>query len=86
MKKFLEKERTIDKDDQILIKREFDMLTKFNHPNAILLSEIIETVDCFYSVMEYCAGGELFNYIVENEKLSEEETSFYYYQLINGLE
>ena len=86
MKKFLEKERTIDKDDQILIKREFDMLTKFNHPNAILLSEIIETVDCLYSVMEYWVGGELFNYIVENEKLSEEETSFYYYQLINGLE
>ena len=84
--KVLEKDRMTDKVDQILIKREFDMLTKFNHPNIILVSEIFETVDCFYSVMEYCEGGELFNYIIENKRLSEEETSFYYYQLINGLE
>ena len=84
--KILEKSKIREKDDEIRVQREFDMLTKFNHPNAILLSEIIETVDCLYSVMEYWGGGELFNYIVENEKLSEEETSFYYYQLINGLE
>ena len=84
--KVLEKERMTDKDDQIRIKREFDMLSKFNHPNVILVTEIFESVDCFYSVMEYCEGGELFNYIVEKKRLSEEETSFYYYQLINGLE
>ena len=36
--------------------------------------------------MEYCEGGELFNYIVKNRRLSEEESAFFYYQLINGLE
>ena len=36
--------------------------------------------------MEYCEGGELFNYIVKNQRLSEEEAAFFYYQLINGLE
>ena len=36
--------------------------------------------------MEYCKHGELFDYIVKNEKLSEEESSIFFYQLINGIE
>ena len=39
-----------------------------------------------YIVMEYCEGGELFNYIVEKQHLEEDEASLFYYQLINGLE
>ena len=84
--KILEKERIIEKDDEIRVKREFDMLAQFNHPNVILVAEIFESSDSFYSVMEYCEGGELFNYIVKNRRLSEEEAAFFYYQLINGLE
>ena len=36
--------------------------------------------------MEYCGGGELFNYIVKNRRLNEDEASFFFYQIINGLE
>ena len=84
--KILEKDRIIEKDDEIRVKREFDMLALFNHPNVILVAEIFESSDSYYSVMEYCEGGELFNYIVKNRRLSEEESAFFYYQLINGLE
>ena len=84
--KILEKNKIKDKDDKIRVKREFEMLTKFNHINVILVTEIFETIDSYYSVMEYCEGGELFNYIVKKRRLSEEESAFFYYQLINGLE
>ena len=84
--KILEKDRIIEKDDEIRVRREFDMLAKFNHPNVILVAEIFESSSSYYSVMEYCEGGELFNYIVKNQRLSEEESAFFYYQLINGLE
>ena len=84
--KILEKERIIEKDDEIRVRREFDMLAKFNHPNVILVAEIFESSNSFYSVMEYCEGGELFNYIVKNQRLSEDEAAFFFYQLINGLE
>ena len=84
--KILEKSRIIEKDDEIRVKREFDMLAQFNHPNVILVAEIFESVDSFYSVMEYCEGGELFNYIVKNRRLCEEEASYFFFQLINGLE
>jgi serine/threonine protein kinase len=36
--------------------------------------------------MEYCGGGELFNYIVKHRRLAEDECSFFFYQIINGLE
>ena len=84
--KILEKDRMKDNDDKIRVKREFDMLSKFNHPNVILVTEIFESIDSYYSVMEYCEGGELFNYIVEKKRLSEKESAFYYFQIINGLE
>ena len=84
--KILEKERIVEKDDKIRLKREFDMLALFNHPNVILVAEIFESTDRYYSVMEFCEGGELFNYIVKKRKLSEDESAFFYYQLINGLD
>ena len=84
--KILDKKRIIEKDDLIRIKREFEMLSKFDHPNIILIAEIFETEKRYYSVMEYCEGGELFNYIVKKGHLNEEEASFFFYQLISGLE
>ncbi len=84
--KILEKKKIKDKDDKIRINREFEMLSKFNHINVILVTEIFESPDRYYCVMEYCEGGELFNYIVKKRRLSEEESAFFYYQIINGLE
>lgn len=36
--------------------------------------------------MEYCSKGELFDYIVSKQRLSKEEASIFFYQLINGIE
>ena len=84
--KILEKKKIKDKDDKIRINREFEMLSKFNHINVILVTEIFESPERYYCVMEYCEGGELFNYIVKKRRLSKEESAFFYYQIINGLE
>ena len=76
--KILEKNRIVEKDDEIRVKREFDMLAQFNHPNVILVAEIFESEDSFYSVMEFCEGGELFNYIVKKNRLSEDESAYFF--------
>ena len=57
-----------------------------NHPNIIQIYEIIENSKNFYLVMEYAPGGELFNYIVKNEKISENESSYFFSQIIHGIE
>ena len=66
--------------------KENQIITKFNHINVIYVFQILEDKDNFYIIMEYCKHGELFDYIVKNEKLSEEEASIFFYQLINGIE
>ena len=84
--KIIEKNRLKEEDDITRLKREFEMLTKFNHPNVISVTEIFENREAYFTVMEYCDGGELFNYIVVNRILSEEKAAFFYFQLVNGLE
>ena len=84
--KILEKSRMIEKEDEIRVMREFNMLAQFNHPNVILVAEIFESETSFFCVMEFCEGGELFKYIVKKKHLSEEESAFFFFQLINGLE
>ena len=78
--------------DQIKIKmknkifRENEVITKFNHINVIFVFEIIEDPENYYIIMEYCKKGELFDYIVDNERLTEDEAAIFFYQLINGVE
>ena len=84
--KILNKNKISNLENEIRLQREFDMSVKFNHPNVISVSEIFENKDAYFSVMEYCEGGELFTYITKNKYLVEEEAAFFYYQLICGLE
>ena len=67
------------------IHNEIKYLKLLNHPNIIKIYEVIENDFYFFIVMEYATGGELFNYIVLKEKLSEKETSFFFFQIIQGV-
>ena len=84
--KIIPKSKMKEKDDLIRLERELEILTKFEHPNIIMVNEIFESENSYYTVMDFCEGGELFNYIVKKKFLSEDESSFFYYQIINGLE
>ena len=69
--KILEKDKIHDQKDVERITREITILKKVRHPNVIQLYEIIETEKELYMIMEYCNGGELFDYIVKHTRLSE---------------
>lgn len=69
--KILEKDKIHDQKDVERITREIKILKKVRHPNVIQLYEIIETEKELYMIMEYCNGGELFDYIVKHTRLSE---------------
>ena len=83
--KILEKSKIEDNDDLKCINREISFLKTLNHINIISLYEIIENSEYYYLIMEY-AENDLFSYIVENNYLSEEISSLFYYQLINAIE
>jgi 5'-AMP-activated protein kinase catalytic alpha subunit len=59
----LEKKKIIEVTDIERVTREIHILKLIRHPNLIQLYEIIETTAYLFLVMEYCPGGELFDYI-----------------------
>mgnify|MGYP002624748328 CR=1 FL=1 len=84
--KILNKEKIKAKEDLDRINREIKILQMMDHPNIIKTYKISQNTKNFFIIMEYCDGGELFNYIVEKEKLDENEASMFFYQLISALE
>ena len=63
---------------------EIEIMKKFRHPYLCYLFTVMETKTSISLVMEYCAGGELFNKISYSRggKLKEEEAKFYAIELI----
>ena len=84
--KILEKSKIVDSDDSERIYREINFLKKLKHGNIIKLYEIIENSKNYYLIMEFAAGGELFNYIVKKKHLDDQDASYFFTQIINGLE
>lgn len=56
------------------------------HPHIIHLYEIIETPKQLYMIMEYCKGGELFDFIVEEGRVCEELARSFLQQILAGVE
>ena len=64
---------------------EIQIISRLKHPNIIYVEKILEDEKNYYIIMEYCEKGELFDYIVEKERLNPTEASMFFYQLINGV-
>lgn len=69
-------------DDLPRVKHEIKALKSLSHPNICDLYQVLETDTHYFLIMEYCDGGELFDYIVEKEKLSENEARKFFQQIV----
>ena len=84
--KLLEKNKITEKSDLERIFREMSIVKTLNHPNIVKTHEIFDNEKYYFMIMDYCPGGELFDYIVNKIRLNEEESSFFFYQIINAVE
>eukprot|EP00437_Effrenium_voratum_P055875 CAMPEP_0181525444 /NCGR_PEP_ID=MMETSP1110-20121109/68971_1 /TAXON_ID=174948 /ORGANISM="Symbiodinium sp., Strain CCMP421" /LENGTH=657 /DNA_ID=CAMNT_0023656249 /DNA_START=111 /DNA_END=2081 /DNA_ORIENTATION=+ len=84
--KVLEKERIQEVADIERVAREVQLLKLIRHPHVVQLYEIIETKGQLYLIMEYASGGELFDYIVQNQRVPEPEACRFFHQIIAGVE
>ncbi|WFD07189.1 non-specific serine/threonine protein kinase [Malassezia vespertilionis] len=67
------------------IKREIQFLRKLRHAHIIKLYEVISTPSDIIMVLEY-AGGELFQYIVDNGRLEVSEARRFFQQLVAAID
>ncbi|XP_077504888.1 maternal embryonic leucine zipper kinase-like isoform X2 [Amblyomma americanum] len=72
-------------EDLPRVKLEITALKDLSHQNICKLYQVIETDTKIYLVLEYCPGGELFDYIVEKERLSEEEARHFFRQIVSAV-
>ncbi|KAI4298101.1 hypothetical protein MLD38_034035 [Melastoma candidum] len=67
------------------IKREISIMKIVRHPNIVALHEVLASKTKIYIVLEFVAGGALFDKIVHQGRLSEEECRTFFQQLIDAI-
>ncbi|KAK8710917.1 hypothetical protein V6N13_146226 [Hibiscus sabdariffa] len=79
--KYIERGAKIDEH----VQREIMNHRSLKHPNIIRFKEVLLTPTHLAIVMEYAAGGELFERICNAGRFSEDEARFFFQQLISGV-
>ncbi|KAK1555146.1 hypothetical protein Q3G72_022472 [Acer saccharum] len=79
--KFIERGQKIDEH----VRREIMNHRSLKHPNIVTFKEVLLTPTHLAIVMEYAAGGELFERICNAGRFSEDEARFFFQQLISGV-
>lgn len=67
------------------LQQEIGVLKSVSHPNMLCLKDTFDEDDGVFLVLELAPEGELFNWIVMKQKLTEEETRRVFIQLFQGL-
>lgn len=67
------------------LQQEIGVLKSVSHPNMLCLKDSFDEDDGVYLVLELAPEGELFNYIVINQKLTEEQCRKVFVQLFQGI-
>ncbi|KAI6187156.1 Non-specific serine/threonine protein kinase [Aphelenchoides besseyi] len=65
--------------------KEIDALKNLLHQNICRLYQVVETATKIYLVLEYCEGGEMFDYIVRRNRLQEPEARHFFRQLVTAI-
>ncbi|KAI0528580.1 hypothetical protein KFK09_001122 [Dendrobium nobile] len=79
--KYIPRGKKIDEN----VAREIINHRSLRHPNIIRFKEVVLTPTDLAIVMEYAAGGELFEQICNAGRFSEDEARYFFQQLISGV-
>ncbi|XP_010617695.1 maternal embryonic leucine zipper kinase isoform X4 [Fukomys damarensis] len=74
--------KLLGQSDLPRVKTEIDALKNLRHQHICQLYHVLETAKKIFIVLEYCPGGELFDYIISQDRLSEEETRVVFRQIV----
>ncbi|CAK9865938.1 unnamed protein product [Sphagnum jensenii] len=84
--KIIDKEKILKHKMVEQIKREISTMKLVKHPNIVQIYEVLASKTKIYIVLEYVTGGELFNKILNNGRLREDQSRKYFQQLIDAVD
>ena len=83
--KIIDKKKIKMNSDRERVQRELNIIKKLSHINIVKIIQIKDDKNNIYIIMEYIENN-LFFYIINNKCLSEQESSFYFFQLISVID
>mmetsp|Transcript_4193 Transcript_4193/g.6288 ORF Transcript_4193/g.6288 Transcript_4193/m.6288 type:complete len:459 (+) Transcript_4193:76-1452(+) len=84
--KILDKDKIQARNMGAQIKKEISIMKMINHHYVVGVKDVFATSAKIFIVLEFVGGGELFDKIANEGKLSEDKARFYFRQLVEGLE
>lgn len=84
--KILDKEKIQKQNMGAQIKKEISIMKLINHHNVVCVKDVFATTSKIFIVLELVEGGELFDKISSQGRLSEVQARFYFRQLAEGLD
>ncbi|EAY01731.1 CAMK family protein kinase [Trichomonas vaginalis G3] len=58
---------------------------QLHHPGIVQIVDLLKDKNNYYVVMEFCPNGDLFQFIVDNGRLTEDVGAFYMQQILEAL-
>ncbi|CAK8686850.1 unnamed protein product [Clavelina lepadiformis] len=83
--KAIKKDKIKDNEDLKHIRREIDIMSTIRHPHIIQIYEVFENQDRIVIVMEYAAGGELYDYLASKRGIAEEDSKSFFRQIVSAV-
>uniref|UniRef100_UPI00398F8508 maternal embryonic leucine zipper kinase n=1 Tax=Pristiophorus japonicus TaxID=55135 RepID=UPI00398F8508 len=72
-------------EDLPRVQTEIEAMKNLSHQHICRLYHVIETAQKIFIILEYCPGGELFDYIISKDRLSEEEARIFFRQIVSAV-
>ncbi|XP_020858784.1 NUAK family SNF1-like kinase 2 [Phascolarctos cinereus] len=83
--KSIRKDKIKAEQDLLHIRREIEIMSSLNHPHIITIHEVFENSNKIVIVMEYASRGDLYDYISERQRLSEQEARHFFRQIVSAV-
>ncbi|XP_048354155.1 NUAK family SNF1-like kinase 2 [Sphaerodactylus townsendi] len=83
--KSIRKDKIKDEQDLVHIRREIEIMSSLNHPHIIAVHEVFENSSKIVIVMEYASKGDLYDYINERQRLTEQEARHFFRQVVSAV-
>ena len=85
--KIIDKNNEVIKEEELSDKdlfNEINILKKIDHPNIMKIFEFYTSPSAYYLILEYCEGGDLYDFVKSNE-LSEFQVIYIMFQILSAM-
>lgn len=83
--KIIERKRLRQSDFERRFENEIRIHQQLHHPGIVELCDIKKDDDFYYIIMEFCPGGELFQYIVDRGRLAEDASKTFMIEILESI-